>query len=88
MHSALQQDGDEHVVDDSSNPDTRTAVAFVVSTFIRTYNTLCPAVRFLVTLEHHLCCLCRGLNSQLCGLGNEGLKLCVHTCILKAACSW
>jgi hypothetical protein len=31
---------------------------------------------------------CRELNAQLCGLGNEGLKLCVHTCLLQAACSW
>jgi hypothetical protein len=35
-----------------------------------------------------LLCLCRGLNAELCGLGNEGLKLCAHTCVLQLLCSW
>lgn len=30
----------------------------------------------------------RDLNAQLCGFGNEGLKLFVHACLIQAACSW
>ncbi|KAF8065467.1 hypothetical protein HT031_003068 [Scenedesmus sp. PABB004] len=30
----------------------------------------------------------RELNAAHCGLGNEGLKLFAHTCMLQAACSW
>lgn len=32
--------------------------------------------------------VCRELNAQACGFGNEGLKLFAHTCLLQAACSW
>lgn len=32
--------------------------------------------------------VCRGLNAELCGFGNEGLKLCAHTCITQLVCSW